>query len=160
MAGVDPSELAEMPLFGSLSEAELAEVAARFEVKDLGTGVRLVREGATGSSFFVLREGGVSVTAGGEEIASFGPGEFFGEMALLGHGRRSASVTTTSPVRVLVLFGDDFGYLQATFPGVFACGDVRSGPVKRVAAAVGEGSMAIAFIHEYLRAVDRAADSR
>jgi thioredoxin reductase (NADPH) len=39
-------------------------------------------------------------------------------------------------------------------PGIFACGDVRSGPVKRVAAAVGEGSMAIAFIHQYLRQAD------
>ena len=36
-------------------------------------------------------------------------------------------------------------------PGIFACGDVRSGPVKRVAAAVGEGSMAIAFVHQFLR---------
>jgi CRP-like cAMP-binding protein len=116
----DPSELAEVPLFASLSEAELAELASRFEVKDVGPGVRLIGEGATGSSFFVLREGVVSVTAGGEKIGSFGPGDFFGEMALLGHGRRTASVTTTSPVRVLVLFGDDFRYLRATFPGVAA----------------------------------------
>jgi thioredoxin reductase (NADPH) len=36
-------------------------------------------------------------------------------------------------------------------PGIFACGDVRSGPVKRVASAVGEGSLAIAFVHQYLR---------
>ena len=36
-------------------------------------------------------------------------------------------------------------------PGIFACGDVRSGPVKRVAAAVGEGSMCIAFVHQYLK---------
>ncbi|HEX4720108.1 MAG TPA: FAD-dependent oxidoreductase, partial [Thermoleophilaceae bacterium] len=42
--------------------------------------------------------------------------------------------------------------LETTVPGVFACGDVRYGPVKRVAAAVGEGSMAIAFVHQYLRA--------
>jgi thioredoxin reductase (NADPH) len=41
--------------------------------------------------------------------------------------------------------------LETSTPGLFACGDVRSGPVKRVAAAVGEGSMAIAFVHEYLR---------
>ena len=40
--------------------------------------------------------------------------------------------------------------LETTVPGIFACGDVRSGPVKRVAAAVGEGSMAIAFVHQYL----------
>ena len=47
--------------------------------------------------------------------------------------------------------------LETSVPGIFACGDVRSGPVKRVAAAVGEGSMAIAFIHQYLRDEQRAA---
>ena len=41
--------------------------------------------------------------------------------------------------------------LETSVPGIFACGDVRSGPVKRVAAAVGEGSMAVAFVHQYLR---------
>jgi thioredoxin reductase (NADPH) len=45
--------------------------------------------------------------------------------------------------------------LETSVPGVFACGDVRYGPVKRVAAAVGEGSMAIAFVHQYLRDVER-----
>ena len=44
--------------------------------------------------------------------------------------------------------------LETSIPGIFACGDVRSGPVKRVAAAVGEGSMAIAFVHQYLREHD------
>jgi thioredoxin reductase (NADPH) len=43
--------------------------------------------------------------------------------------------------------------LETSVPGIFACGDVRSGPVKRVAAAVGEGSMAIAFVHQYLQSV-------
>ena len=47
--------------------------------------------------------------------------------------------------------------LETSVPGIFACGDVRFGPVKRVAAAVGEGSMAIAFVHQYLRDV-RASD--
>ena len=44
-----------------------------------------------------------------------------------------------------------FGLLETSVPGIFACGDVRYGPVKRVAAAVGEGSMAIAFVHQALR---------
>jgi len=41
--------------------------------------------------------------------------------------------------------------LETSVPGIFACGDVRLGPVKRIAAAVGEGSMAIAFVHQYLK---------
>ena len=49
--------------------------------------------------------------------------------------------------------------LETSVPGIFACGDVRSGPVKRVAAAVGEGSMAIAFVHQYLRETERIAQS-
>jgi thioredoxin reductase (NADPH) len=47
--------------------------------------------------------------------------------------------------------------LETSVPGIFACGDVRLGPVKRVAAAVGEGSMAIAFVHQYLREPERNA---
>jgi thioredoxin reductase (NADPH) len=53
--------------------------------------------------------------------------------------------------------GRDPYLLETSVPGIFACGDVRSGLVKRVAAAVGEGSMAIAFIHQYLRDAQRAA---
>ena len=50
--------------------------------------------------------------------------------------------------------------LETSVPGIFACGDVRFSPVKRVAAAVGEGSMAIAFVHQYLKDVGSALDSR
>jgi thioredoxin reductase (NADPH) len=50
--------------------------------------------------------------------------------------------------------------LETSVPGIFACGDVRFGPVKRVAAAVGEGSMAIAFVHQYLREQNAVATAR
>ena len=50
--------------------------------------------------------------------------------------------------------------LETSVPGIFACGDVRFAPVKRVAAAVGEGSMAIAFVHQYLKSVDGADADR
>jgi len=116
----DPADLASLPLFGSLSESELAEVAGWFEVKEVGVGVRLTGEGATGHAFFVICAGGAAVTAQGEEIATLGAGDFFGEIALLGEGRRTATVTTTSRSRILVLFGPDFSRFQATFPGVAA----------------------------------------
>ena len=120
MPSASPSELASVQLFESLAESELAEVAAWFEVREVGPGVRLVGEGTTGYCFFVIGEGEVVVTVDGEPIASLGPGEFFGEMALLGPGRRTATVTTTTPARVLVLFGDDFVRLTASYPGIGA----------------------------------------
>ena len=120
MPGATTSDLAAVPIFGSLSEVDLEELAGWFEVKDVSAGVRLVGEGATGYSFFVLSEGEVAVTAGGSDVASLGPGDFFGEMALLGSGRRQATVTTTSPARVLVLFGEEFRRLQAAHPGIAA----------------------------------------
>jgi CRP/FNR family transcriptional regulator, cyclic AMP receptor protein len=97
---------------------ELAEVAGWFEVKSVGSGVWLAGEGVTGYSFFVVRDGELAVTADGKEVASLGPGDFFGEMALLGGGRRKATVTTTSPACVLVLFGTDFRLLQENHPGI------------------------------------------
>ena len=120
MATADVSDLAAVPLFASLAEPELNEIAAWFEVKEVGAGVRLVGEGTTGTTFFVLAEGRADVTAGGERIASLGSNEFFGEMALLGLGRRTATVTTTSEARVLVIVGDDFRRLRSRFPAVAA----------------------------------------
>jgi thioredoxin reductase (NADPH) len=66
---------------------------------------------------------------------------------------RRGYVLTGPDVRAAEAWGleRDPYLLETSIPGIFACGDVRSGPVKRVAAAVGEGSMAIAFVHEYLK---------
>lgn len=118
MPAAGPSDLATVPLFESLSESELAEIAALFEVKDVRPGVRLAGEGTTGNSFFVISEGEVEVTADGRPVASLGQGDFFGEMAFLGAGRRKATVTTLSPTRVLVLFGGDFQQLQEIYPAI------------------------------------------
>jgi voltage-gated potassium channel len=115
-----PSELAAVPLFASLSESELAEVAGWFEVKEIAAGVQLVSEGATGYSFFVIGDGGAAVTLRDRRAVDLGPGDFFGEMALLGSLRRTASVTTTKPSRIFVLFGNDFARLRDRFPDVAA----------------------------------------
>lgn len=120
MPSADTSDLAAVPLFASLSENELAEIAGLFEVKDVRAGVRLVGEGTTGHSFFLIQDGEVSVSADGAEVGTLGPGDFFGEVALLAGGRRTATVTTTSPTRVLVLFGNDLARLRTRHPGVAA----------------------------------------
>ena len=111
-------ELASIPLFASLSEAEREQVAGWFEPRTAPKGSTLAGEGATGYCFFVLAEGQAAVSTNGAQLTTLGPGDFFGEIAILGDGRRSATVTTTTPVRLLVMFGSEFRRLQEDHPAV------------------------------------------
>ena len=111
-----PEDLQAVPLFVSLSNDELQVLAPLFEVQQTDVGRRLTGEGAPGYSFFVLREGTASVTVDGTEIATLDTGDVFGEAAILGNGRRTATVTTTSPARLFVLYGTEFRLMQQQFP--------------------------------------------
>ena len=114
------AELAGVPLFASLGNAQLQELAGWFHVQNAGEGRRLVGEGAPGYTFFVIVEGTAQVTADGVALVTLGPGDFFGEIAILGDGQRTATVTSTSPVRMLVLFGTEFRQLEAAHPAIAA----------------------------------------
>ncbi len=120
MPSATPSDLEPVPLFGSLADSDLAEIAPWFEVRNASPGERLIGEGATGERFFVISEGEVAVTGLGYKIASLGPGEFFGEIALLGYRQHLATVTTSSQARFLVLSSEDFDRLRTTYPEVAA----------------------------------------
>ncbi len=113
-------DLAGVPLFAGLEPDERATLAAWFEVQNVSADVKLTGEGAPGYSFFILREGTATVTINGIEVRTLEPGDFFGELAILGDGRRTATVTTASPVRVLVLFGTEFRQLQQEYPELAA----------------------------------------
>jgi len=108
-----------------------------------------VRNSATGKSMR-LRSGGLFIFIGADAETGWLPPE----IALDGNG----FVLTGPDVRAVRRWGleRDPYLLETSVPGIFACGDVRLGPVKRVAAAVGEGSMAIAFVHQYLKEPDEA----
>jgi voltage-gated potassium channel len=112
------AELAAIPLFAAQSETDLAEIASWFDGKDVSENCRLIGEGAAGYDFFVLVDGSAAVTVNGDEVGSLSPGDFFGEIAILGDGRRSATVTTTAPSRLLVMFGTEFRRLQQQYPDV------------------------------------------
>jgi voltage-gated potassium channel len=117
----DAADLAGLQLFEDLNADQLVELAGWFDVRTVGPGIELVSEGASGYSFFVLLEGGAVVTtAGRPSVAVCVPGDFFGEIAILGDSRRTATVTTTRPSRLLVLFGTDFRRLQEAHPAVAA----------------------------------------
>jgi CRP-like cAMP-binding protein len=113
-------ELAGVPLFASLSEDERRELASGCAVQTAEAGSHLIGEGARGYSFFVLLEGTATVTSQGSKLTELGPGEFFGEIALLAGGRRTASVTATSHVKLLVMSAGEFSRLQQNHPGIAA----------------------------------------
>ena len=115
------ADLARIPLFASLSESELEELTESFEVKSTSAEAQLIDEGTGGYSFFALADGQARVTTNDAEIATLNPGDCFGEMALLGSsGRRTASVTTTAPTTVYVMFGTEFRRLEQSHPEVVA----------------------------------------
>jgi CRP-like cAMP-binding protein len=113
---LDPQTLAGVPLFDALSPDERETVARWLEARRAEPGERLCGEGAAGYSFFVLQSGTAAVTRDGEQLATLGPGDFFGELAFSGNGRRTATVTATAPSELLVLFGTEFRRLEQELP--------------------------------------------
>jgi CRP-like cAMP-binding protein len=111
-------DLARIPLLAGLTDEARGVLAERFEVEEFDAGRQLVTEGRAGYSFYLLDSGAVSVTHEGREVRTLGPGDFFGEIAILGEGRRTATVTATEPGVAWSLFGTSFRALQAERPDV------------------------------------------
>ncbi len=103
MSHVPIDELRKVWLFADLSDAELEKLADRFVDRTFAEGDIVVEEGATGTSVFVILEGNVNVSVGGELKATLGPGDYFGEMAIMDDGRRSASIVAATDLRVCFL---------------------------------------------------------
>jgi CRP/FNR family cyclic AMP-dependent transcriptional regulator len=98
----------KVPLFAPLAKAQLAQVASIADEIDLPEGKVLTREGERGREFFVLLDGEAEVRRNGRKLAAIRPGEFFGEMALVSDRPRNATVTVTTPARVLVITDTNF----------------------------------------------------
>jgi CRP-like cAMP-binding protein len=112
--------LKAIPLFSDLHEDDLSRLATWFTVEETSEGTRLTPEGASGYRFFVIAEGTAEVRQHHEPIAALGAGEFFGEMAIMGDGRRVADVVATSPMTLFAMFGTEFREMEATLPAVAA----------------------------------------
>jgi CRP-like cAMP-binding protein len=115
---MDPKRLREIPLFASLGKRELEQVGAWTDEVELPAGRVLGREGSVAYEFFVIEDGAVEVTVGGKHLTELGPGDFFGEIGLLERERRTATVTTTTRVRAIVMFGRDFRRMEREMPRV------------------------------------------
>src|SRR6266542_2229597 len=106
------------PLFSRLSKKALEDVAHIADEIDLPAGKVMAKEGDRGREFFVLIEGEADVTKGDRSINTMKEGDFFGEIALVTKMPRTASVTATTDVRVLVITERDFSALLKRSPEV------------------------------------------
>ncbi len=110
--------LKRIPLFADCTKAELIEIAINADEREAPEGDRLTEEGERGREFFILVEGAVAVGRGGRKLADLGPGDWFGEIAILTYKPRTATVTATLPVRMLVISDRTFRRIVETTPRI------------------------------------------
>ena len=110
--------LKKVPLFADCSKAELRELAKSADELDLREGTILTREGRPGREFFVLIDGTVQVTQKGKKVAELKGGDWLGEIALLTDKPRTATVTASSPVDVLVITDRRFRNVVESMPSI------------------------------------------
>jgi CRP/FNR family cyclic AMP-dependent transcriptional regulator len=110
--------LRQVPLFSQCSKRELETVAQIADEVSVDEGTELTRQGDRGREFGVIVDGSASVSADGNQIAALDAGDFFGEIALVSDIPRTATVTATSPVRLLVVSARDFRRLMRESPAV------------------------------------------
>ncbi|MCI0346632.1 MAG: cyclic nucleotide-binding domain-containing protein, partial [Chloroflexi bacterium] len=102
---MDAARMKTIPLFAALSDKDRTRVAQLADEVDVKAGDHLVDEGRFAHEFFVIEEGEADVVHGGQSLATLGPGDFFGEIALIKTERRTASVVAKTPMKLVVMFG-------------------------------------------------------
>jgi CRP-like cAMP-binding protein len=115
---MDVEELAPLTFLEPLTPEQREHLAGRCRRVQYPRGERIIAEGATGDQWFGLLSGWVRVTRGAVVLGKLGPGRFFGEMALLGDGRRNASIDADSDCVCAVLGRQDFLDLMQEAPAV------------------------------------------
>jgi CRP/FNR family transcriptional regulator, cyclic AMP receptor protein len=95
-----PQELVQqVPLFSELSEKDLKELANTMKERTFGPGHTIAKEGQSGIGFFIIENGEATVSVGGEERATLSDGDYFGEVALIDDGARTASITAKTELK-------------------------------------------------------------
>jgi pyruvate,water dikinase len=124
-AGAPVETVNKVPLFASLRPEDAAQVASRFKERRFAAGETVTKEGSGGGAFFLIRSGEATVSVRGNPRAGLGPGDHFGEVALIDGGERSATVTATTDLVCYGLTYWDFRPLVQENPAI-AWGIVQS----------------------------------
>ena len=115
---MDAERLKQIPLFADLPHRDLERLATWTDEVDVKAGKHLVEQGAFPHEFMLIESGTAEVVHDGNRIADLGPGDFFGEMALLEEHRRTATVTASSDLRIVVMHDRDFRAMEDEMPEV------------------------------------------
>jgi CRP-like cAMP-binding protein len=113
---LEPDRLKSIPLFQTVSDEDLSQIAPFADEVRVEAGKQLVREGDFSYEFFAIEEGEAEVTRGGEHVADLGPGDFFGEIGLLEKDLRTASVEAKSDMLLVTLTGWDMKRMEKAMP--------------------------------------------
>jgi CRP/FNR family transcriptional regulator, cyclic AMP receptor protein len=116
---MSPAELLKrVPLFADLEDRELQEIAGSMKQRTFARGQEIAVEGERGVGFFVIEDGQARVTVHGDEVRRLGPGDYFGEVALIAQTPRTATVTAESDLKTYGMTFWDFRPLVEDTPSI------------------------------------------
>jgi CRP-like cAMP-binding protein len=115
---VDVSQLKSVDLFAEVPDEALSKIAPFTKVDEFAEGREVVKEGGFANDFYVITEGTAKVERDGEHLADLGPGDVFGEQALLEKQQRSATVTATETLRVIKIEHWELSRMKKAMPEV------------------------------------------
>ena len=116
--GFVDERLAKVPLFAGLDKKHLQQVSSLVTQIDVKEGKDLTREGEHGNEFIIVLEGEAEVKVGDNVVATRGPGDYFGEIALIANRPRTATVTATTPMKIEVIGRREFQTMLHDNPGI------------------------------------------
>ncbi len=118
--GVDADRILAQPLFASLTRRDAEEFVRFCEVRHVESGRPVFVQGGLAAAFFAIESGEAEAVADGEVLRRMGPGDWFGEIGIVQHSPRTATVSATSPLTLIAMTAFEFRRLEAEHPDVAA----------------------------------------
>jgi CRP-like cAMP-binding protein len=117
-SGIDADRILGQPLFASLSRPDAEEFARYCEVRHVEPSRPVFTQGGLATAFFVIESGEAEAVADGQSLRRMGPGDWFGEISIVQHSHRTATVSATSPLTVIAMTSFEFRRLEAEHPDI------------------------------------------